>query len=172
MENIRYSNAMRGSWNGQLIDIGGREGQITFTLRGTEKSVAGVFDVLIFGQHHPTRIHGVVTGKLTSKNLSLKLDTNQKESSVAVQFEGCLTLSATGGWSTCGRYAVTSRQSAALIGGVMSARQIVAPRKGENVARREVTATLEAGRPPRAAAARAAKSPRARPATRKARSKK
>jgi len=161
MENARNPTAVRGSWNGQLIDIGGREGQISFTLQGNEGAVAGVFDALIAGQHHPIRIHGVVTGKIARKAIYLKLDSNAKESQVAVQYEGCLRQGPNGGWSTCGRYGVSSRRAAALIGGVMSARQVVAPRKGENVARRDVTAMPGAAQPTRAAPrARRAKSSR------------
>jgi len=145
MEKPRKTDSFRGSWTGQLIDIGGFEGQITLTLRGNEGTVDGLFDALIEGQHRPTRMHGVVTGRLANRKFLLRLDSNPKESAASVQFEGALFETRRGVPALCGRYLVSARQSSALLGGVMCARQPVPMDKDENVSVRSASPMTRGG---------------------------
>jgi hypothetical protein len=140
MESARKkTDSARTSWSGQLIDIGGFEGQVALTLRISSSNVEGVIDVTIASHHHPIRMQGLVTGKVANRRLLLKFEPNQKEAGVAVQFAGHLFSTRRGALALCGSYSVSERQPSALMGGVLSAQQSIPLARDENVSVRQVS---------------------------------
>lgn len=120
--------AVEGTWVGRLIDAGGFEGDITLTLEGEKDGVAGLFDALIAGQHHPTRIRGRVSGTQKRDGLSLRVDMGQSEAKTAIAIKVDLFKTRQGTPAACGVYAVSARSSA-LMGGVISVRQSAADKQ-------------------------------------------
>lgn len=118
-------DAVKGTWIGRLVDVGGFEGEVTLTLEGGKNAVEGVFDATIAGQHHPNRIRGRVSGTQKGDILSLLLDVGQRESKITVSLEGEVFKTRQGDLAACGRYAVSARQSSALMGGVISVRRTI-----------------------------------------------
>ena len=115
-------DVVEGTWIGRLIDVGGFEGEVTLTLQGGKGAVEGVFEAVIDGQHYPTRLRGRVSGAQKGNSLALVLDVGQRDTKVAVSLDGDVFKTRRGDLAACGVYAVSARQSSALMGGVISIR--------------------------------------------------
>lgn len=119
-------DAVEGTWSGRLIDVGGFEGEVTLTLQGGKDAVEGLFDVMIAGQHHPTRLRGRVSGTQKGETLSLRLDVGQSQTTITASLEGEVFKTRQGDRAACGVYGVSARQPSPLMGGIISVREDVA----------------------------------------------
>ena len=150
-------SAVEGTWSGRLIDVGGFEGEVTLTLQGGRDKVEGMFDAMIAGQHHPTRIRGRVSGTQKGDPLSLRLDVGQTDTKITASLDSDVFKTRQGDRAACGVYAVSARQSSALMGGVISVRQAVADKPLSEGFVRSAVAQVQGGAdttPARAAPAR------------------
>ena len=138
-------DVVEGTWSGRLIDVGGFEGEVTLTLQGGKNAVEGIFDAMIAGQHHPTHIRGRVSGTQKGGTLSLRLDVGQTDAKITASLDGDVFKTRQGDRAACGVYAVSARQSSALMGGVISVRQVVADKPPREGFVRSAVATVQGG---------------------------
>lgn len=107
-----------GSWNGQLVDIHGFNGEIALTL-GTEKTgkVTGDYRVSIGGHHDSLVAKGQVSGSLARGKL--KLSIAMREPPVKMGFDADLIALRGGGSGLRGTYQVSARGYSPLQGGIV-----------------------------------------------------